>query len=524
MTSTAHPDRGSARPVGVKSPMPSPRSSGKPGPRQSGRQSGHQSGRQPGSRKPGPNRSTSGKPARRGSALKEINPPTARSLAYARLAADAADFPDLVPADLDTGPLDPRDAALAHAIHDTVIRRWWTLQSVVAPFMNKPFLEFEPGVRAALLAGAAQLLFFDRVPAHAAISETVEWSKRAIRPGAGGLVNAVLRRVSELAGDERTYRDTFTWQRDEVPLADGRALVLASEILPEDRLARTAAAVSIAVPLLESWADAHGVDAARDLALHTLAVPPVTMNVRHAESPVPNTEPHGDSANQQPGFAVYTGPMPALGDLLTSRDDIWVQDAASGEAVASIADLDFEKPANEPPVIVDLCAGKGTKTRQLARTFPHAEIVATDTDAPRLAVLGRVFADHDRVRVLDFPDVLDDCLGRADLVLLDVPCSNTGVLARRPEAKYRPMTKQRDRLTDTQRQIVADAIRLLAPHGRILYSTCSLQREENHEIARWAKTWHGFEIERERMTLPAGLPGDPPTRYHDGSYSVLLSR
>ena len=496
--------------------MPSPRSSGKPGPRQSSRQ--------PGARKPGPRKSGSTKPTRRGSALNEINPPTARSIAYARLAADAADFPDLVPSDLDTGPLDPRDSALAHAIHDTVIRRWWTLQSVVAPFMNKPFLEFEPGVRAALLAGAARLLFIARVPAHAAISEPVEWSTRAIRPGAGGLVNAVLRRVSELAGDERTYRDQFTWQRDEIPLADGRALVLASEILPEDRLARTAAAVSIAVPLLESWADAHGVDTARDLALHTLAVPPVTMNVRHAESPVPDTEPHEISVDKQPGFAVYTGPMTALGDLLASRSDVWVQDAASGEAVASIADLDFEMSANESPVIVDLCAGKGSKTRQLARTFPHAEIVATDTDAPRLAVLKRVFVDHPRVRVLEFAEVLDDCLGRADLVLLDVPCSNTGVLARRPEAKYRPMTKQRDRLADTQRQIVADAIRLLAQSGKILYSTCSLQREENHEIARWATTWHGFGIDRERMTLPAGLPGDPPTGYHDGSYSVLLSR
>ena len=449
---------------------------------------------------------------RREPVLREVWPPTARTMAYARLAQDAADFPDLVPSDLETGDLDPRDAALAHAIHDTVVRRWWTLQSVITPSINKPFLEFEPGVRAALLAGAAQLLFFDRVPPHAAISETVEWTKRAIRPGAGGLVNAVLRRVTELLGPERTYRDAYAWGRDEIPLSDGRALMLGHPILPEHGLARTASAVSIATPLLESWRDAHGEKHWRSLALHTLAVPPVTMNVRHAESVVPETEPHAIE-----GFARYTGPMSALGDLLSSRDDVWVQDAASGEAVASIAD-------QSPAVVVDLCAGKGTKTRQLARLFPHAEIVATDTDAARLAVLGRVFADHDRVRVLDFREVLDDCLGRADLVLLDVPCSNTGVLARRPEAKYRPMTRQRDRLLDTQRQIVADAIRLLGPAGKILYSTCSLQPEENQAIARWATTWHGFTISHERTALPSGLPGDDPSGYHDGSYSVLLSR
>ncbi len=462
-----------------------------------------------------PRQGASGPPTRK-TTIKEVRPATARTVAYARLAADAADFPDLVPAALDTGDLDPRDAALAHAIHDTVIRRWWTLQSVIVPFLNKPFLEFEPGVRAALLAGSAQLLFFDRVPPHAAISETVEWTKRAIRPGAGGLVNAVLRRVSELLGTERTYRDTYSWGLDEIPLSDGRALVLEREILPEQGLARTASAVSIAAPLLESWRDAHGEKLWRPLALHTLAVPPVTMNVRHAEAPVPGTEPHTTD-----GFVRYTGPMSALGELLNSRDDVWVQDPASGEAVASIADLDLGK---ENPVIVDLCAGKGTKTRQLARTFPNAEIVATDTDASRLAVLGRVFDGHSHVRVLDFPAVLDDCLGRADLVLLDVPCSNTGVLARRPEAKYRPMTRQRDRLLDTQRQIVADAIRLLGPSGKILYSTCSLQPEENREIARWATTWHGFAISRERVSLPQGLPGDPPGAYRDGSYSVLLSR
>jgi 16S rRNA (cytosine967-C5)-methyltransferase len=447
--------------------------------------------------------------------LKEVTPPTARTVAYARLAHDAADFPDLVPADLDTGALDPREAGLAHAIHDTVVRRWWTLQAVITPGLSKPFIELEPAVRAPLLAGAAQLLFFDRVPVHAAISETVEWTKRAVRPGAGGLVNAVLRRVAELVGEDRVYRETATGGRDEIPLADGRVLVLREGVLPADELARASAAVSIARPLLESWREAHG-NRWRNLALHTLAVPPVTFNVRHAASPVPHTEAHAVE-----GFARYTGPMSELGALLESRSDFWVQDAASGEAVHSVADL-------TPRVVVDLCAGKGTKTRQLARTLPGAEIVASDTDGPRLATLRRVFGpghpDASRVRVLDFDEVLGDCLGRADLVLLDVPCSNTGVLARRPEAKYRPMTRQHDRLLDTQRQIVADAIRLLGANGRILYSTCSLQPEENQAIARWAKTWHGFTITRERMTLPAGLPGEAPTAYHDGSYSVLLER
>lgn len=184
----------------------------------------------------------------------------------------------MVPLPLETGDLDPRDAALAHAIHDTVIRRWWTLQAIVAPLLSKAFFEIEPGVRAALLGGAAQLVFFDRVPPHAAISESVEWTKRAIRPGAGGLVNAILRRITRLLGDERMYRDVYSGARDELPLSDGRALMLGELVFADDPITRFSGAVSIAKPLLESWRDTYGDDRWRDLAMHTLAVPPVTFN------------------------------------------------------------------------------------------------------------------------------------------------------------------------------------------------------------------------------------------------------
>lgn len=419
----------------------------------------------------------------------------------------------MVPAPLDTGELDPRDAALAHAIHDTVIRRWWTLQAVVAPLLSKPFQEMEPGVRAALLGGAAQLLFFDRIPPHAAISESVEWTKRAIRPGAGGLVNAVLRRVTRLIGEERSFRDSYSRGRDEIPLSDGRAIALLEPVFAKDKLARISAAASIAKPLLESWREAHGDDRWSDLALHTLAVPPVVFNIQFAENPVPETEPHSAQ-----GFARYIGPMNELGGLLDSRRDFWVQDAASGEAVGSVADL-------EPEIVLDLCAGKGTKTRQLERTFPSAQIIATDTDAQRLDILKRAFPGADgRVRVMGFPEAQAECKGRADLILLDVPCSNTGVLARRPEAKYRGSIRQTDRLVDTQRQIIAGAIPLLSEGGKVLYSTCSLQPEEDQMIAKWAQTQHNLSLSRERLSLPAGLPGESPRGYCDGSYSVLLSR
>lgn len=413
---------------------------------------------------------------------------------------------------LETAGLDDRDAALAHAIHDGAVRRWWTLQALISPFLGRPFLELEPRLRGALLGGAAQLVLLDRVPPHAAIDETVEWAKRSIRPGAGGLVNAVLRRVSELVGPERAWRDRWTMERDEIPLTDGRALALRDPALPEDRLERLSAATSVPRSLLEAWGGAFGVPKARSIAVQSLLHAPVILNIRHAERPVPGLEPH-----ERPGFALLPGGGGAVSGTIGGRGDVWVQDPASAEAVESVRDL-------SPGLIVDVCAGMGTKTRQLARVFPEAEIVASDVDRDRLATLRGVFEGHARVRVVEAGALLETCLGRADLILLDVPCSNTGVLARRPEAKYRAATAQGERLAQTQRQIIADAIRLLGAKGSMLYSTCSLLHEENGAQAAWAKRWHGFRIERERTTTPAGEPGGPISAYHDGSYSVLMRR
>jgi 16S rRNA (cytosine967-C5)-methyltransferase len=210
----------------------------------------------------------------------------------------------------------------------------------------------------------------------------------------------------------------------------------------------------------------------------------------------------------------------ALIQFLRSRDDVWVQDPASSSAVQAAAHL-------RPRLVVDACAGRGTKTRQLAATFPEAQIIATDIDPARFQTLARIHGDSPQVRVMPLDEVRLRFAARADLVLLDVPCSNSGVLARRPEAKYRAGDAQLRRLGAIQRQIIDDALIFLAPsgqgRGRILYSTCSIDAEENQHAVAWAVEKYGFSVEHDRLTLPAGLPGEGPEWYHDGSYSALLA-
>ena len=125
--------------------------------------------------------------------------------------------------------VDPRDVALARAIEHAVVRRYLTLIACVRPHLSKNWPLLEKPVQAALLGGAAQILFLDRVPAAAAVDASVEWTKRRVRPGAGGLVNAVLRKVAGSVVERvpaAALEACVHTRRDLVPLADGSALRL----------------------------------------------------------------------------------------------------------------------------------------------------------------------------------------------------------------------------------------------------------------------------------------------------------
>lgn len=442
----------------------------------------------------------------------------ARAAAYAHLADIASRLPDLDPKPLDDRHLSPRDAAFAHAIVGAGLQRWLTLAYLLGGFLSKPFPDLEPALRGALIGGSAQLLLLDKVPTHAAINETVEWAKTVIRPGAGAMVNAVLRRVAGLLAPAPTPtpagpRPAWTGRRDELLLTDGSARRLTAEVLPEDPMQRLSVLTSHPPALTAAWSARYGPDAARPLLLHSLATPPTVLYIAAATAPLPpGLEPHASPAHR-----VSSAARADLQTLLAQRTDLWVQDSGSSIAVAAAADL-------RPGLVVDLCAGQGTKTRQLAHTFPAARIIATDTDADRFATLRRVFGGHPRVEVVSPGDVTGRCAGRADLVLLDVPCSNTGVLARRIEAKYRWSPRMLERMARLQRDIITAGVALLAPVGRLLYSTCSLEPEENEQQADWTTERMNLRLITSRLSLPEGVPGDPPGRYRDGSFHALFIR
>ncbi|MEM9065153.1 MAG: transcription antitermination factor NusB [Planctomycetota bacterium] len=437
-----------------------------------------------------------------------------RHAALDAVARQAERFPDLLPVSPETSHLDARDAQFASAIYDATVRRWLTLTAMLNMRLKRPLSKTDPVLRAALLGGAAQLVFMGGVPVHAAIGETVGWAKARSGKSGAGMVNAVLRRIADSLGD--VVSEPWDNRRDALPLADGMTRLLADQVFAEDPLVRLMEAASCPRALLRRWTGAVGEEQTRSRAMHGLVRPPVILNTSQHSGELTETAEHAKT-----GHRVFDGVAGSLSSFLDRYPKVWVQDPSSSGGIESVQELLADDRLG---LVIDMCAGIGTKTRQLLAHMAGGRLIATDQEESKLRQLEASPALEGNVETTTLDELPLSFAGQADLVLLDVPCSNTGVLPRRPEARYRAATEQVNRLVDTQRQIVADAIRLLSPRGAILYATCSLEPEENAGISEWACKWHGFARSAERFIEPQGLPGDPASNYWDGAYSVVLKR
>jgi 16S rRNA (cytosine967-C5)-methyltransferase len=311
----------------------------------------------------------------------------------------------------------------------------------------------EPGLRAALWMGIFQLRYLDRIPRHAAVDESVELAKQGGRRFAAGFVNAILRKVN---------RDPIAWPSKSVEL-------------------------SCPAWLLESWTRQFGAAQAEAIAREALREPGTW--VRTAQ-PAPNLEPAG-----LPGASRVTHGNPPSGAR--------IQDLGS-QSIVPLLDL---APGL---VLLDLCAAPGNKTAQ-ALEFPILAF-AGDLHLHRLRTVPP--AAHrvalDASKPLPFST-------RFDRVLADVPCSGTGTLSRNPEIKWRLEPSNLGDLHRLQVAILTNALAVLKPAGRLVYSTCSLEEQENHEVV--AEALHaspGHRLVREMQRLPGRDPGD-------GFYAAVLT-
>jgi 16S rRNA (cytosine967-C5)-methyltransferase len=417
----------------------------------------------------------------------------------------ASRFPDLFPNPIDVTGLSPRDAGLATAIDREVTARWLTLRTIIEPMLSRPWDAQHPAVLASLLSGAAQLLLLDRIPDHAAVSESVQWCRSTQAGRASGVVNAVLRRIARLRLERIERADPDA--PDHLVRSDGSGWRLNEPVFGTDVPSRRAAQTGCSPALLARWRTCYGEAEAFQIALRTIAQPPIIV---HGAGDHESLIPH-----DRRGFQIVRpGTSPAT--IVEAFPEAIVQDPTAAASCAATATL-------APEVIVDACAGRGTKTRQLAAMHPGARVIASDTQALRMRDLHELACQHPSIEAVDARD-LGQFAGGVDLLVLDVPCTNSGVLARRVEARHRQDGTFRQSLVDTQRQIAADTLALLRPGGTLLWATCSVDPDENQHQVEWLTRWHALEVAKAHAEAGQGGPWAPPASWCDGGFHALLRK
>ena len=357
--------------------------------------------------------------------------------------------------------LQPLDRALCHELVLGVLRWQLFLDKIVEHFSKRRVESLDAAVRIALRLGLYQLRFLTRVPASAAVNESVSLVRVARLSSATAFVNAVLRRAVR----ESNY--------DPV-----------GEI--SDPLEKISVQTSHPVWLIERWASQFGIDEAEAFARANNTVPPTAFRVvanRANQSEILSrlsaagaTLESSDIVN---GAWRVSGATSLLREM-SSAGEIYLQDQASQLA----ADVMEVKRGER---VLDLCAAPGGKTTLIAdRAVDKAFIVAADRSATRMATVISTTRLHELKSItpliLDATEQLPFERASFDRVLVDAPCSGTGTLRANPEIRWRLAPKDFVTFAHQQKRILSRAVEVLKPGGRLVYSTCSVEREENEEV------------------------------------------
>jgi 16S rRNA (cytosine967-C5)-methyltransferase len=391
----------------------------------------------------------------------------ARSAAFnvlVREAASRAPFELAAAAAAEFGALEGRDRGLAYELVMGTIKRRNSLDRVIAAFASASSSRLRPDVREALRLGAFQLLYLDRVPAHAAVNDAVELAKRHGQR-TGSFVNAVLRRVA----------------------ADGRAEL--ARLSAADSTEALALRFSHPDWLVALWVHELGGKAAAELCVRVnrLRATPAEAQAALAAGGItarPASGPSRELVRATPDAFLLEGA--ALESSAAFRDGLVTPQSRGSQLAAAIA----AAGAGDAGVgrAADLCAAPGGKTSQLAALLPGWQVLAADDEPHRVtalrANLARLGAHEVEVAERDVLTMGADPeqQGRYDLVLLDAPCSGLGTLASRPDLRWRRRAGDVARLAALQQSLLDAAAALVAPGGTLTYSVCTIARAETLEV------------------------------------------
>jgi 16S rRNA (cytosine967-C5)-methyltransferase len=417
-------------------------------------------------------------------------------------------------------PLRPADRRLATQLAYGILRRRSTLDALLRPLITRQSHQVEPWLWECLRLGAFQLALLTHVPPHAAIHETVELAAAFHRPRAKGFLNGVLRALSQRLGADAADGPAA----DALPLEQGRYRRLTQPVLPDpaaNPVEYLATAFALPRWLAARWHGRYPWDECLRLGFWFAGPAPLWLrcNPLRCDRAALLEALHNQDIAAEPGGlpqSVRLIEHAAVRDL-PGYDQGWF--AVQDESAMRVAQALAPAPGSS---VLDLCAAPGGKATHLAELMGNqGRVVACDVDDRRLRTLadlsGRLGLGIVETHRLHPERNEEPPLGPFDAVLVDVPCSNTGVLGRRPEVRWRLRPDDFRHLVPLQTKLLLQAAERLRPGGAVVYSTCSIEPEENRQVVHVvlrALPWLELEAEEEQV------PGRPA----DGGYWARLRR
>ena len=355
--------------------------------------------------------------------------------------------------------LSTTDHALATELVMGVLRWRARLDDEIAAASSQPLARLDLEILLSLRLAVYQFRWLDRIPARAAIHESVELVKRARKRSAAGFVNAVLRKLSHNQ--------------------------LCSPVPPVVNPQSLAATWSHPLWLVERWTSDYGLAVAEAICKHDQSIPKTSIRLRTPEAEASLVSEEIVLGN---GALLASARIVESGDITKSRAfrarEIVIQDEAS-QLVAALVDEALPNGSR----ILDCCAAPGGKTLAIADQNPGAIITAADIHPHRARLLQKLLGTAKagtNIEVITADARHLPLAASFDRILADVPCSGTGTLARNPEIKWRLKPADLAELHDRQLSILRAALAQVVPRGRLIYSTCSLEKEENENAVELA--------------------------------------
>jgi 16S rRNA (cytosine967-C5)-methyltransferase len=404
-----------------------------------------------------------------------------------------------------------------------VIRNLAFIDGLIAQISARPKNRISAKILNCLRVAVYELVFCNQAD-YAVVSEAVNLSNKVGSKKSAGFVNAVLRKIcTHIKNKSANLRNADL--RKTLPLAPQIGCEFDIDILPDpDRSNAEYLSSAFSLPswLIKQWLVQFGPEKTTDICFASNRRPAVYARANKLKLTPQELFEFLKGQNIDCDFVekykmVRLNRPGNISELNAFKEGLFtIQDITS----SSVVPLLSPQPGWQ---VFDICAAPGTKTTQIAELMQDTGlIIATDKDNARLAKLDENIRRLaiTSVKITDYETFLRDSshLSTADAVLLDVPCSNTGVLARRPEVRLRITSKKINELVQTQKQLLKFAASLVKPGGRLCYSTCSILGQENSDVINaFIKQPSEFSLEKENLLLPSAGTHDC-----DGGYAAIL--